>query len=444
MIKKLLQVIIIFGCLTLQSQDLNKICVEKMQKIDNLIKTESYFESEKVIDASLSCKNLDEIFFLNVEKTFNYINLSSKSDDKLKYINKLVEIYDLYDANFPKNNNRNAVKKSVLLYDNKTKTNLEIFNVLDKTFKTKKTDFVNALEINLYFKLFVEIKKSFQTNNEINDLLDTFFEINLLINKNQIELNEKLSLENLSANDKKNLQNNILAFNITKKNINAQIARFLTCDNLSSYYESNKEKNVSNDYWLKSLTEKMFEKNCSAKDNFNKLTIQSHKINATSKSSYYLAFSYLYKNDYEKAIQFFDESAEKETNLEEKAKIYYTIATTVFGINNKSKCKEYLEKAIETDSKFGQPYVFLSELYKSSIQECTKNDFEKKAFNWIIINTYNKANIADPNLIRETEGLIAESLKNIPTKLEIKKAKMSDKQLTFDCWFRETILIPKK
>lgn len=436
--------IIIFGCLTLQSQDLNKICVEKMQKIDNLIKTESYFESEKVIDASLSCKNLDEIFFLNVEKTFNYINLSSKSDDKLKYINKLVEIYDLYDANFPKNNNRNAVKKSVLLYDNKIKTNLEILNVLDKTFKTKKTDFVNALEINLYFKLFVEIKKSFQTNNEINDLLDTFFEINLLINKNQIELNEKLSLENLSANDKKNLQNNILAFNITKKNINAQIARFLTCDNLSSYYESNKEKNVSNEYWLKSLTEKMFEKNCSAKDNFNKLTIQSHKINATSKSSYYLAFSYLYKNDYEKAIQFFDESAEKETNLEEKAKIYYTIATTVFGINNKSKCKEYLEKAIETDSKFGQPYVFLSELYKSSIQECTKNDFEKKAFNWIIIDTYNKANIADPNLIRETEGLIAESLKNIPTKLEIKKAKMSDKQLTFDCWFRETILIPKK
>ncbi len=444
MIKKLLQALIIFGCLTLQSQDLNKICVEKMQKIDNLIKTESYFESEKIIDASLSCKNLDEIFFLNVEKTFYYLNLSSKSDDKLKYINKLVETYDLYDANFPKNNNRNAVKKSVLLYDNKTKTNLEIFNVLDKTFKTKKTDFVNALEINLYFKLFVEIKKSFQTNNEINDLLDTFFEINLLINKNQIELNEKLSLENLSANDKKNLQNNILAFNITKKNINAQIARFLTCDNLSSYYESNKEKNVSNDYWLKSLTEKMFEKNCSAKDNFNKLTIQSHKINATSKSSYYLAFSYLYKNDYEKAIQFFDESAEKETNLEEKAKIYYTIATTVFGINNKSKCKEYLEKAIETDSKFGQPYVFLSELYKSSIQECTKNDFEKKAFNWIIINTYNKANIADPNLIRETEGLIAESLKNIPTKLEIKKAKMSDKQLTFDCWFRETILIPKK
>lgn len=444
MIKKLLQALIIFGCLTLQSQDLNKICVEKMQKIDNLIKTESYFESEKIIDASLSCKNLDEIFFLNVEKTFYYLNLSSKSDDKLKYINKLVETYDLYDANFPKNNNRNAVKKSVLLYDNKTKTNLEIFNVLDKTFKTKKTDFVNALEINLYFKLFVEIKKSFQTNNEINDLLDTFFEINLLINKNQIELNEKLSLENLSANDKKNLQNNILAFNITKKNINAQIARFLTCDNLSSYYESNKEKNVSNDYWLKSLTEKMFEKNCSAKDNFNKLTIQSHKINATSKSIYYLAFSYLYKNDYEKAIQFFDESAEKETNLEEKAKIYYTIATTVFGINNKSKCKEYLEKAIETDSKFGQPYVFLSELYKSSIQECTKNDFEKKAFNWIIINTYNKANIADPNLIRETEGLIAESLKNIPTKLEIKKAKMSDKQLTFDCWFRETILIPKK
>ena len=210
------------------------------------------------------------------------------------------------------------------------------------------------------------------------------------------------------------------------------------------YYELNKEKNISNDYWLKSLTEKMFEKNCSAKDNFNKLAIQSHEINATSKSSYYLACSYLYKNDYEKAIQFFDESAEKETNLEEKAKIYYTIATTVFGINNKSKCKEYLEKAIETDSKFGQPYVFLSELYKSSIQECTKNDFEKKAFNWIIIDTYNKANIADTNLIRETEGLIAESLKNIPTKLEIKKAKMSDKQLTFDCWFRETILIPKK
>ena len=428
----------------MQSQDLKNICAEKMQQIDNLIKTESYFISEKIILESLKCQNLNENFFLNSEKALHYLMLRAKPDEQTKYIKNLVQIFDLYDFNFPENTNRNAIKKALLLYDNKATSNQEIFEILDKRIKVNKIDFVNPAEINLYFRLFVETKKNFQTYDEVNSLLENYIMTNSIIIENENRINQKLNTTNLSNADKKKLQTDTNAFLVTRKNINSQIVNFLNCDNLSSYCKSNIDKNASNDYWLKLMTEKMFEKNCYSTEIFNKLAMQSNNINSTSKSNYYLAQNYLYKNDNDKAVFYFNESAEKETNINQKASIYYTIATTIFEINNKPQCKLYLDKAISTAPTFGQPYVFLAELYKASVDECAKNDFEKKAINWLLIETYNKANKADSNLIGQTKDLIADALKNIPTKLEIKKAKMSEKQLTFNCWFKETILIPKK
>ncbi len=92
----------------------------------------------------------------------------------------------------------------------------------------------------------------------------------------------------------------------------------------------------------------------------------------------------------------------------------------------------------------GRAYLFLSNLYANASQECGKTDFEKKAINYLAIQTAQKATVAEPKMKsaadKVAEKLAAKSL----TQAEITKEKMNGKSLTIGCWINETITFPAK
>ncbi len=445
MLKKLLHVLVIFICFLANGQDLSYKHSDKMLKINDLVKLNRLSDAENLVLELLTVENLDENFYKNAEKVIDNSQLYATTTDKKKSaLSDLVKIYDFYDLNFPKNKNRNTVKKALLLYDNKMSENNTVFRLLDAKFRTNKTDFVNAKEINLYFKLFYESKFKSRNPENINEFIETYVLVNEQMLENQNKTNIKLSNDKFSENEIKNLQIEKIAIELTNKNIQSYTDSYLSCENLSDYCRSNLEKHTNNDSWLKILTEKLFQKNCFSNEIFNKLAFQSNKFNVTSKSCLYLGYSYLNNNQKEKALQFFNEAADLEFNVVQKANIYYTIATNVFGINNKQQSVNYLEKAIATNNKFGLPYIYLAELYKNCGEECFKNDFEIKALNLLIFETYKKAIIADSDLEKQTKNLIIETKKNTPNNLDIKKAKMVGKTITIGCWINKSIEIPRK
>lgn len=445
MLKILLHALVIFICFLANGQDLSDKYSSKMLKINDLVQLNRLADAENLVLELLPIQNLEQNFYKNAEKVLDNAQLYAASiDNKILSLSNLIKVYDLYDLNFSKNKNRNSVKKALLLYDNKMSDNNTIFSLLDAKFKTNKTDFVNAKEINLYFKLFYESKFKSKVSENINDFIETYVLVNEQIFENQNQINIKLANNKLSENEIKNLQIEKLALELTNKNVQSYTDTYLSCENLSDYCRSNLEKNSNNDSWLKILTEKLFQKNCFSNDIFNKLALQSNKLNITSKSCLYLGYGYLNNNQKEKALQFFNEAADLEVNAVEKANIYYTIATNVFGINNKQQSVNYLEKAIATNNKFGLPYIYLAELYKNGGEECFKNDFEKKALNLLIFETYKKAIITDSDLEKQTKNLMIEAKKNIPNYIEIKKAKMIGKTINIGCWINKSIEIPKK
>lgn len=445
MLKKLLNALLIFICILANGQDLSSKHSDKMLKINDLVQLNRLSDAENLVLELLPIQNLDQNFYKNAEIVLDNAQIYATSiDNKMLSLNNLIKVYDLYDLNFSINKNRNTVKKALLLYDNKMSDNNTIFRLLDAKFKTNKTDFVNAKEINLYFKLFYESKFKSRIPENINEFIETYVLVNEQIFEKQNQINIKLSNDRFSENQIKNLQIENLALELTNKNIQSYTDSYLSCENLSDYCRSNLEKNANNDSWLKILTEKLFQKNCFSNEIFNKLAFQSNKFNVTSKSCLYLGYSYLNNNQKENALQFFNEAADLEFNVVQKANIYYTIATNVFGINNKQQSVNYLEKAIATNNKFGLPYIYLAELYKNCGEECFKNDFEIKALNLLIFETYKKAIIADSDLEKQIKNLMIETKKNTPNNLDIKKAKMVGKTITIGCWINKSIEIPRK
>ncbi len=441
---------IVFG------QENAKLCFENQSNIENLIIEGKFSEAEKIVNQVIkNCPSANEKFYLNVEKIYNHNLVFAKNTaEKNDIIKNLVKIYDLYDKNFPENKNGNDIKKTILLYDNNIGTKQEILTILDKNFSTKKTGFINPRIFYIYFELYVNESK--QTNSKIKseDLISKFITIDarnsniqIAINSNISDLNEKKKSISFSAIDQTNLKNNIddlLSFKTVQNTTKGLIEPYLTCQNLDIYCASLFEVNKSNDSWLKFTSSELFSKNCLNSEMFEKIATQSNLINATSKSNFHLGYLYSLKNQISESEKFFNNSADLETNLDEKSNIYYTIATTIYGINNRVKAKEYLDKSIAINPNFAKPYLFLAQLYESSIEECTKTPFEKKAIFWLLASTIEKAGNAEANLKDFTNKQVSVYLQKATNNSEILNSGLVGKKITFDCFINQTIDIPSK
>lgn len=432
------------------------LCFENQSNIENLIADGKFNDAEKLGNIVLkNCTSVNEKFFLNVEKIYNHnLEFAKNTAEKNDVIKNLIKIYDLYDKKFPENKNGNDIKKTILLYDNNVGTNQEILTILDKNFLTKKTGYINPRIFYIYFELFVNQFKEANLKIKIEDLISKFIlidtrnsNIQIAINSNILDLNEKKKSESFSDIDKTNLKNNIddlLSFKTVQNATKGLLEPYLTCQNLDTYCASLFEVNKNDDSWLKFISQEFFAKNCLSSTMFEKIAIQSNLINPTSKSNYYLGYLYSQKNKISESEKYFNNSADLETNLNEKAIIYYTIGTTIYGINNRAKAKEYLDKSIAINPNFAKSYIFLAQLYESSIEECTKTPFQKKAIFWLIASTIEKAGVAETYLKESTKKQVNIYLQKAPTKAEILKSGLAGKTITFDCFINQTIDIPSK
>jgi hypothetical protein len=83
-------------------------------------------------------------------------------------------------------------------------------------------------------------------------------------------------------------------------------------------------------------------------------------------------------------------------------------------------------------------------LYSNASATCGKTDFEKKAINYLAIQTAKKAAIAEPKMKAAADKVASKLASKSLTQAEINKEKMNGKSLTIGCWINETITFPAK
>src|SRR5690606_5974777 len=125
-------------------------------------------------------------------------------------------------------------------------------------------------------------------------------------------------------------------------------------------------------------------------------------------------------------------AAELSTSFHVKSEMYYTIASTVYGISNKAKAKEFATKALAVNPKMGKAYMFLAQMYANSGAECGETPYERKAIYWLAADMARKAGEVDENLKRTGSDRVVEKyLKLAPSESEMKAEKKLGKTITF-------------
>jgi len=375
-----------------------------------------------------------EIYIYSEEMLLRIINPMNFGTERQQWTRYLVDIYDQYSKNFPETTQENTLKKIIISYKNKVYPSTEeALKIIDYFFsKNKRVFSTEALLIytdllteqgRLTYDFSVYIKKIFDLNQS------------LLAKISELE-QQKKHLTDLQIVSK--INTDIESLKIATKNIDFDKIKF-DCDQLNTFLKNDFEKNKTNTQWIDQTLTILEKQKCVLQMNddfFSELVHTYYDLEKSAKSTLYMGNLALQKKEYQNAILYFNQSVQLETDNTKKAFIYYQIAN-LYSKDQKTERKEYLQKALENNPEMLTACLSLAQLYIDAERDCFHNDFIYKTRYYLAIQLLERFAEKNPNYQKNVQPIIKEYYQKIPTKKEIKKAKIKGKTIKIECWINQ-------
>jgi hypothetical protein len=415
--------IVLCGAFFLQAQGQTKECDEKAAEISAFVKEGKFTEAYDSWNASGKCASANEQTLLDAEKIFRYkIEAATSPTEKIGAVSALIKLYETYDQKFPGNGNGNLAKKAKLLKDYGLGTSDEIYQLLDRAYKTDAANFTDAAALYLYFQLYIDKYKAGEKGIKEDDVFLKYDAVSYTLD--QLMQHSSLPSRN---------------FKSALEGIKALASPIATCEKLNLYYDKNFESEKTDSIWLQKASESLIWKGCTSTPLFLKIASEAYTVKSTSKSAYNLGIAYQKNRNQKKAVEYFDAAANLEANPDEKARIYFTTASAIY--IDKAMALDYLKKTLAANPSFGKAYLLMAQVYSES-GACAKTPFEKKAIYLLAAQTAQKAAI-EPTLKKAAASVAESYMQKAPTKAEIREEKQGGKKITFGCYINESVIIPE-
>ncbi len=100
----------------------------------------------------------------------------------------------------------------------------------------------------------------------------------------------------------------------------------------------------------------------------------------------------------QEAFDLYEQSVEMDDE-EPTAEVFYNMGLAQQQMGRASQARTYFRRALEVDSGFGQAYMAIGDLYANAVSECGGElEREDRAVYWLVVDKYQQAKSADPNL----------------------------------------------
>ncbi len=455
------RIYILFGILFLSSVGLKaqetKPCDVNLSLEHDYAKSGKYREAlpywEKVYT---SCPKQSEAVYTDGSKIYKYFYKKAlKSKDQAsaeKYYNKLIEIYNNWEKNFPNTKYIGKIyqDKGLLMLDSKKASKEELYKIFNKGFTKGRNLFTNPKALYAYFKSAVYMYK----NNKISfeDLIKTYDEVQDAMNKAIVKYTK--TMENLQQKEEKGellksekrklkaVKTNIPVYTVVSKNMDKILGELGDCGHLVPLYKKKFEANKNDTAWLKKAARNLSKKDCSNDPIFAKLVTQLDKIEPSYSSAYYLGILNKKKGKLSTAENYLKKAVSLTSDAYEKAKAYYLLAKIAKKKGAKAQARSYAYSALKYKPSMGSAYLLIANLYASSANSCGKTTFNKLATYWLAAQMADKAAAVDPALAKHARKVAANYRSKAPTKSQIFIEGKAGKTIQLNCWIGQSVKVP--
>ena len=197
------------------------------------------------------------------------------------------------------------------------------------------------------------------------------------------------------------------ASRVAKSNIDAYFINSgaASCQDLDTIYAPKIEANKENIDYLNKVINVMGMLKCTEQDAYLQASEYALAINPTAKAAMGVGFRYFKKGETDKAMELFDQAIELETSVTNKAEMCYKAAVANYSLKKFAKAREYAQKAISLNSKYGAPYILIAQCYAASPNWHEKPTMNKCTY-FVVLDKLNRAKAVDPSVAKEAQKFI--------------------------------------
>ena len=325
----------------------------------------------------------------------------------------------------------------------------DVFTFLDKAFKVDPTR-MGIKSMYKYFQGVIDRNKDtnpqyvFDTYDELVEAVGTKMD-NYSRDLEEFEkrLAEGQILSPTEEKRKNAFETNLAALGQIEGGLDDIIISISTCDRLIPLYNKQIEENRGNAIWLKRAVSRMYAKECTNDPLYFKLVEAYVKADPSPASSIFYANILFEKGESSKALTYYRQAVDQETDAFKKAGYLLTIAQEMARKGNVVEAKNYALKALSFRSNLGRAYLLIGTLYAGSANSCGNDEFSKRMVYVAALEKAQRAKAVDPSISSLADRYISSYAANIPTKkLVFVEGKESGSLFRINCWVGETVRIP--
>ncbi len=212
-----------------------------------------------------------------------------------------------------------------------------------------------------------------------------------------------------------------------------------TCESLVSYFQPLWDEKKDDIGFLGRAVNFLSALECESEPLYALAAEALYEKEPSAQAAFGLAKLFLSKEEYEKAIAYYQEAIEREEDPSKKADYLYQLAyITNAHLKQPEKARTYALKAIELRPDWGDPYILIGDAYAGS-KDCFTDEFEKNTIYWAAVDQFSKAKSVDAAVAEKANERIS-TYKNYFPDIEtifFYSLKEGD-NYKVGCWINET------
>lgn len=179
---------------------------------------------------------------------------------------------------------------------------------------------------------------------------------------------------------------------------------------------------------------------CKLSDLYMRAAVAVYQNEKSSSAAHAIGQAYFKRDEADKAEQYYNEAISLEEDNAKKADMYYELGLLYFtNMNSYAKARQAARNAIASDGTCGKAYMLIGRVYAAGGKDCGETQFEKKSLYWLLVDYFQKAKAADPELAEEANQLIGRYSAHFPSEQDAFWIDMKAGQtITIGCWINET------
>ena len=212
----------------------------------------------------------------------------------------------------------------------------------------------------------------------------------------------------------------------------------LDCSSMADLYGTKFKNNPNDIEMIKKMLAMMRRENCTDNELFVKGSEKLYQLQPSAESAINMARMFVRMKEFEKALNYYKEAYEKETDTDAKAAAYFETAVLALQQEKISQARDLAREAIKLKPDYCEALIFMGEIYTQASRAFNGDAFEKSTVFWVAVDYYERA-MRIPSCKSDAESKIKFLNSYFPNVEEIFFRELSvGQRYTVGGWINET------